>query len=129
MTPDVLAKEIRSLVQRLRPWTPSRWEAAADPWGSRADLVRHLAQCLADSTADIESRPRRQLPALSPQLLLADQLAVTGDDLVRSGPDARMCEDAVAHLLAHRFDLLDEPAPESLGGPAALERGRTVCAS
>lgn len=129
MSPDVLAKEVRSLVQRLRPWTPSRWDAAADPWGSRADLARHLAQWLADRTADLEGRPRRQLPVLSPSLLLADQLAVTGDDLVRRTPDAQTCEDAVAHLLAHRFDLLGEPAPETLGGPAAVERGRAVCAS
>ncbi|MCW2491944.1 MAG: hypothetical protein JWN47_1308 [Frankiales bacterium] len=128
MTPDVLAKEIRSLVQRLRPWTPGRWEAAAEPWGSRADLARHLAQWLADRTADTEGAPRRALPVLSPHLLVPDQLAVTGDDLVRSGPDPQTCADAVAHLLAHRFDLLGEPAPESLGGPAALERGRAVCA-
>jgi hypothetical protein len=129
VTPDVLAKEVASLVQRLRLWTPSRWEAAADPWGSRADLARHLAQWLADTAADLEGEPRRPLPVLSPHLLLPDQLAVTGDDLVRCAPDARAGEDAVAHLLAHRLDLLGEPAPETLGGPAAVERGRRVCGS
>ena len=52
---------------------------------------------------------------LSPHLLLADQLAVTGDDLVRSTPDAQTCEDAVAHLLAHRFDLLGRAGRRGTG--------------
>jgi len=123
----LLAKEVSSLVQRLRLWTPARWAAACAPWGTRADLGRHLAQWLADRAAELEGGPRRELPVLTPDLLVADQVAVTGDDLVRAGPGAELVEDAVAHLLAHRYDLLGEEPPASLGGSAAVERGRAVC--
>ena len=115
-------------MQRLRLWTPSRWAAACEPWGTRADVGRHLAQWFADSTADLSSEVRRTLPVLSPDLLVADQVAVTGDDLVRAEPPEDLCTDAVAHVLAHRFDLLGEEPPTSLGGPATLQRGREVCA-
>ena len=69
----------------------------------------------------------RELPVLRPDLLVADQLAVTGDDLVRCAPSEAVCRDAVDHLLAHRLDLLDEDPPSSLGGAEALARGRAVC--
>jgi hypothetical protein len=124
----LLAKEIGSLVQRLRLWTPVRWAAACDPWGTRADLGRHLAQWLADRAAELEGEPRRALPVLAPDLLVADQLAVTGDDLVRAHPGPQLVDEAVAHLLAHRFDLLAEEPPASLGGPSSVVRGREVCA-
>jgi hypothetical protein len=124
---ELLAKELRSLVQRLRLWTPARWAAAADPWGTRADLARHLAQWLADRAAALEATPVRRLPVLAPDLLVPDQLAVTGDDLVRAGPPDALCEDAVAHLLAHRYDLLAEEPPTSLGGSGTVVRGRAVC--
>ncbi|MGB8649981.1 MAG: hypothetical protein WCD35_04895 [Mycobacteriales bacterium] len=125
----LLAKEVDALVQRLRLWTPARWAAAADPWGTRADLCRHLAQWLADRAAAREGEPQRFLPVLQPDLLVADQLAVTGDDLVRTGPDDETCKAAVDHLLAHRLDLLGEDVPASLGGDEALARGRAVCAA
>ncbi len=131
MPPDprqLLAKEVGALVQRLRLWTPARWAAAAGPWGTRADVGRHLAQWLADTAAELEGRPRRPLPLLRPDLLVADQLAVTGDDLVRCAPPEAVCGDAVDHLLAHRFDLLDEEPPAGLGGAVTLARGREVCA-
>jgi hypothetical protein len=124
--PDLLRKEVDSLVQRLRLWTPQRWAAACDPWGTRADLGRHLAQSWADLAADREGSPRRQLPVLSPDLLVADQLAVTGDDLVRTAPED--VDDVLAHLLAHRYDLLGEEPPTSLGGAATVVRGRQACA-
>ena len=124
---DVLDKEIRSLVQRLRLWTPQRWAATADPWGTRADLGRHLAQWLADAAADLESQPRRVLPVLKPDLLVADQLAVTGDDLVRAAPPEALVQQAVSHLLAHRWDLLAEEPPASLGGADRVRQGREVC--
>jgi hypothetical protein len=123
----LLAKEISSLVQRLRLWTPGRWAASCGSWGTRADLGRHLAQSCADLAADLEGVPRRVLPVLAPDLLVADQLAVTGDDLVRAGPGTEQQEDVVAHVLAHRIDLLGEEPPAALGGPAALARGRAVC--
>jgi hypothetical protein len=125
---ELLAKEVRSLVERLRLWTPQRWAAAAEPWGTRADLARHLASWLADAAARIEGTGLHDLPVLRPDLLVADQLAVTGDDLVRAEPPAELCKDAVAHLLAHRFDLLGEDVPASLGGWDTLSYGRTVCA-
>jgi len=122
----LLAKEVASLVHRLRTWTPARWAAQAPPWGTRADLARHLAQWCADQAAVAEGAPRRELPVLQPDLLVADQLAVTGDDLVRVA-GAPVADDAVAHLLAHRYDLLAEEPPASWGGAAALRRGREVC--
>jgi hypothetical protein len=125
---EPLAKEIGSLVQRLRLWTPARWAAVCEPWGTRADLGRHLAQWWADRAAELEGGPRCEMPVLRPDLLVADQLAVTGDDLIRATPGPELVEDAVAHLLAHRLDLLGEEPPASLGGPAAIVRGREVCA-
>jgi hypothetical protein len=125
---DLLAKEAGSLVQRLRLWAPARWAAACEPWGTRADLGRHLAQWCADRAAELERGLRRELPVLSPDLLVADQLAVTADDLVRARPGPELVADAVAHLLAHRYDLLGEEPPASLGGAAVLARGREVCA-
>ena len=110
-------------MQRLRLFTPARWAATAQPWGSRADLVRHLAQALADEAAQGEGDLSRTLPVLSPDLLVADQLAVTGDDLVRAGGGAGVVE----HVLLHRWELLGEPPPTSLGGQDALEVGRRVC--
>ena len=118
-----LAKEIASLVQRLRLWTPTRWAATADPWGTRADLGRHLAQAFVAAAGEVALA----LPVLHPDLLVADQLAVTGDDLVRTGPPVEVCRDVVDHLLAHRFDLTGEEPPASLGGPHAVRRGRRVC--
>ena len=123
----LVRKEVGSLVDRLRRWTPSRWAAGAEPWGTRVDLGHHLAQAFADAAADLEGGPRRSLPRLEHHLLVPDQLAVTGEDLVRAGPPDAICRDTVAHLLLHRFDLLDEAPPASLGGAAMLERGRQVC--
>jgi hypothetical protein len=125
---DLLAKEAGSLVQRLRLWTPARWAATCDPWGTRADLGRHLAQWCADRSAELEGGPRRVLPVLSPDLLVADQVAVTACDLVRARPGAELVANAVDHLLAHRYDLLGDEPPASLGGTDALARGREVCA-
>ncbi len=115
------------MVDRLRRWPSSRWAVSAGPWGTRADLGRHLAQAFADAAADLEGGPRPALPRLEHDLLVPDQLAVTGDDLVRVGPPAAACADAVAHLLLHRFELLDESPPASLGGASVLVRGRQVC--
>lgn len=115
-------------MQRLRLWTPSRWAAACEPWGTRADVGRHLAQWFADRAAELSAEQLRPVPVLSPDLLVADQVAVTGDDLIRAEPGSELVTDAVAHLLAHRFDLLGEEPPTSLGGAATLQRGREVCA-
>jgi hypothetical protein len=128
---DLLRRESRALVQRVRLWTPARYAAAADPWGSRGDLVHHLASRLADLAADAEGQPRRPLPRLDSDLGLADQLAVTADDLVRAGPGDDLARYATAHLLAHRSDLLGDEVPASLaaalGLPDVVGTGRDVC--
>jgi len=103
----LLVREAGSLVARLRLWTPARWTAAAPPYGTRADLVHHLAQWLADEAGEAPVR----LPRLDRDLSLPDQLAVTADDLCRSGGASLA---AVAHLLAHRRDLLGEDVPAAL---------------
>ena len=118
---DLLRRESRSLVQRLRLWTPARWAAAAGPFGTRADLVHHLAQDLADHAADAEGAARRPLPRLDSDLALPDQLAVAADDLARAAPDPTVARDATAHLLAHRKDLLDEDVPPGLAEALGLE--------
>lgn len=112
---DLLAREAASFVVRLRLFTPARWAAAAPPQpfadpASRADVVHHLAQDLADRLGEAPVR----LPRLSSDLALPDQLAVTADDLVRSGPAPAVAAGAVAHLLVHRADLLGEPVPQGL---------------
>jgi hypothetical protein len=129
---ELLRRESRSLVQRLRLWTPARYAAAAAPWGTRGDLVRHLAQACADAAADLEGQPRRTVPRLDSDLGLADQLAVTSDDLVRAGPDDELARAVTAHLLVHRHDLLDDAVPASLAGALGLDdvgaSGRAACA-
>ena len=119
-------------MQRLRLWTPARYAAAAPPWGSRGDLVRHLAQACADAAADLEQAPRRTVPRLDSDLGLADQLAVTSDDVVRARPDDGLARAVTAHLLAHRRDLLGEDVPASLadalGVADVLAAGQAACA-
>ncbi len=105
----LLAREAASLVARLRLWTAARWAAQADG-GSRADVVHHLAQWLADEAGEAPV----PLPVLDSPLALPDQLAVTADDLVRTRPAPEQALRAVAHLLAHRRDLLGEDVPASL---------------
>ena len=118
-------------MQRLRLWTPARYAAAALPWGTRGDLVRHLAQACADAAAGLEGEPRRTLPRLDSDLGLADQLAVTSDDLVRAAPGDDLVRAATAHLLVHRLDLLGEDVPASLAGALGVDdvvgAGRAAC--
>jgi len=131
----LLRRESRSLVQRLRLWTPARYAAAALPFATRGALVHHLAQALAEVAADLEGGPHRPVPRLDSDLALADQLAVTADDLVRARPDCDQAAAATCHLLLHRHDLLGEPVPLALaealaaGGDevAVLAAGTATC--
>ncbi len=126
----LLRREAASLVERLRLWTPSRWAAAAPVLGTRADVVHHLAQRLADAAADLEGGPRRALPRLDSDLGLPDQLAVTADDLVRARPDDVTARAATAHLLLHRWHLLGEDVPPGLAqalGRDVLGHGERAC--
>lgn len=104
---ELLSRQAASLVERLRLWTPQRWAAAAPEHGTRAGVVHHLAQAFVTRAAETE----RPLPRLDSDLALPDQLAVTADDLARTG---RATVDDVAHLLAHRRDLLGDEVPASL---------------
>lgn len=123
----LLDREARSLVQRLRVWTPTRWAAAAAPGLTRADVAHHLAAAL----ADLAGESPLPLPRLESDLALPDQLAVVADDLVRLRPDDAVARAATAHLLLHRADLLGEAVPEglavALGLPDVLAAGRAVC--
>lgn len=110
MSVDLLDREARSLVQRLRVWTPTRWAAAARPRLSRADLVHHLAQALADLGGEAPVR----LPRLEADLVLPDQLAVVADDLVRLALPDDVARAATAHLLLHRTELLGDEVPAGL---------------
>ena len=104
---ELLAREARSLDDRLRLWTPQRRVASAPPYGTRADLAHHLAQSFVTAAGETA----KPLPRLDSDLALPDQLAVTADDLVRAGCASL---EHVAHLLAHRRDLLGEDVPPSL---------------
>ena len=126
----LLARESRSLVERLRLWAPARWSAAAPALGTRGDVVHHLAQALADAAARAEGQPLRALPRLDSDLGLPDQLAVTADDLVRAGAAADVLRAAVVHLLLHRTELLAEEVPPGLAaslGGSVLGDGERAC--
>ena len=93
--------------------------------------MHHLAQACADVAADLERQPRRTVPRLDNDLGLADQLAVTSDDVVRADPDDDVARAVTAHLLVHRLDLLGEDVPASLaqalGLPDVVVAGRAAC--
>ena len=132
MTPaELLRREGTALVERLRLWTPARWAAAAPVLGTRGDVVHHLAQRLADDAAALEGGPSRPLPRLDSDLVLADQLAVTLDDLLRAGPTEGLARGTTAHLLLHRTHLLGDDVPAGLAAALALDdvsaRGREEC--
>lgn len=121
----MLERETGLLVARLRVFTPARYAATAAPFPSRADAARHLAGRLAtaglqvEAAADPSDPP--ELPEL-PDLALADQIAVTGHDLVAAlratPPDrpvtgrtaAAVAADLLAEVLLHRHDV-DGAAP------------------
>ena len=129
---ELLRREARSFVQRLRLWTPLRYAAVVPgTTASRGDVIHHLAQCFADTTVAYEGAPRRVLPRLPVDLSLADQLAVTAEDLARAGPSDAEAVLATAHLLAHRADLLDEAVPAGLAAALGLHdviaTGRSAC--
>ncbi len=127
----LLRREARLLVERLRQWTPARFAASAPPWGSRGDLVHHLAQDLIDRTALAGGGASRPLPRLASDLVLPDQLAVSADDLVRAGLSDAAAVTAAAHLLAHRTELLEDEIPaglaDALGLDDVVRAGQNAC--
>lgn len=87
-----------TLLPRLRRWTADGWAVATAGGGTRADAAAAAVQRLADLGADAEGRARRSVPALGPTVL-ADQLAIMVDDVVRTG-DATAIEAATAEVSA-----------------------------
>lgn len=68
----------------------------APPAARPADVVRGVLQELADDGADLEGRPRRDVPELAPHAL-GDQLAVLSADVLAAA-DARADTGAVVVL-------------------------------
>lgn len=122
-TPDVaswdallaeLGRDIERVSDRLRGLSTARLAAAAPPHASRAAAARATAQTLADGAAGLEARrdpvepPWRVLPELD-DLMVGDQVAVTGHDLVTAAQGAapddhvwarhgrRTAQDALSH--------------------------------
>ena len=135
----LLEREAAQLVRRLTGFTEARYAAAAPPFGSRAEVVRHLAGLLAEAGQGVEQagsddQPAwRALPDL-PALSLADAVAVTAHDLVTAlelpGPavwtpagrrsPAEVCAGMLAEVVLHRRDI-DGSRPGSETAGAVLE--------
>ena len=77
-----LGTEVARLADRLRSLTDVRLARALPPYGSRADAGHAVAQLMADSAAELSAEPLRPVPRLH-DFAVADQVAVTGADLVR----------------------------------------------
>jgi hypothetical protein len=109
---DVLRRELRSLVTRVRGFSATRLAAAAPPIGTRADAAFHLAAELAGLAARAETPAgarvvERPLPRLG-DFTLADQLAVVGNDLVgavEAGGPPGLAAAALGEVVLHRRDL------------------------
>ena len=104
---DVLAREVRALVARLRGFSLARFRAAAPPFATRGDAAHHLVTAVAAAAARAEGEPARPVPRLG-DFALADQLAVVGADLVAAlaaGPDPSLAADALGELVLHRRDI------------------------
>jgi hypothetical protein len=108
---DVLRRELRSLVTRVRGFSATRFAAGAPPLGTRADVAFHLAGELARLGAAAEGAggdvTRRVVPRLG-DFVLPDQLAVVGGDLVAAlgaRPTDRLAAMALGEVVLHRRDL------------------------
>jgi hypothetical protein len=90
----LLDREVTVLAERLRGWSPSRWRAKG-----RADAAYALAARFAELLG---------APAPLPQVgahVLADQIAVTGHDLVLAEPGADVVGEALDALRRTRETL------------------------
>ncbi|MFL6238717.1 MAG: hypothetical protein ACJ735_04380 [Actinomycetes bacterium] len=84
---SLLDREVTVLVERLRSWSPSRWQGKG-----RADAGYELAARF----AELGAAPR-PLPRLDVHVL-ADQIALTGHDLVAGNPAAELVDAALHEL-------------------------------
>jgi hypothetical protein len=75
-------------------WGPDRWTRLAGPDQRRGDLMYALIQELADAGARAERRSPRDVPRLSNDLVLPDQLRVVAVDLVAASPDDEVLDHA-----------------------------------
>jgi len=94
-----LDRELRRVADRLRTLAPARLERSGEDGGSPATHAHEAAQALADLAADAQGRGRRAVPVL-PAHALADQVTVTGNDLLVEGDDTalRAGADRLANL-------------------------------
>ena len=116
-TDEVLARELRTLVARLRGFSATRFAAAAPPFASRAEAAFHLVEALAAAAASAEGVAPVPVRRLGDHVL-ADQLAVVGTDLLAAlarRPDPQLAAAALGELVLHRRDL-DGSTP----GPAVM---------
>lgn len=131
----LLVRELRTLVDRLRGFSDSRYAARGEPpLDTKADVAFHLAERLAALAQRAEGvEPPHQVPRLADHVL-ADQLAAVGVDLVAASPDRDTAAEALLEIAFHR-EQLDGSAPladvcaltltvlepeRADGGPAAL---------
>jgi hypothetical protein len=96
------AVDLERTVDRLRSMGLARLAASFEPEQTRADAAHALAQRLCDDAADLELRPRRQVPRLADHAA-GDQLAVCGLDLLAAARDR---DTDVAAVLTHAADAL-----------------------
>ncbi len=105
MSVEQLQVEVGRVADRLRSMSQERLTRGFPPYASRAAAALEVAQLLADTAADVtgEGAERRTVPDLGP-LVVADQVAVTGTDLVQAasglGADPRVdaCVTALRDL-------------------------------
>ena len=90
---DRLERELRRVADRLRTLGVARLERAGEDGRSPAARAHETAQTLADLAADACGRRRRALPVL-PAHAVADQVTVTGTDLLAEGDDAAVAAGA-----------------------------------
>lgn len=105
MNVEQLEVEVGRVSDRLRSMSQERLTRGFPPYASRTAAALQLAQLLADTAADVAGPPvsRHVVPDLGP-LVVGDQVAVTGTDLVQVasglGDDARVaaCVTALRDL-------------------------------
>ncbi|GGM19846.1 hypothetical protein GCM10011608_00580 [Micromonospora sonchi] len=101
-----LGRGVELLVRQVGHWQQPRWSAAASAGNvSRADLVHRLVQEIANLAADTEGQPRRTVPRLDNDLVLADQLRVVAADLLAADPSDEVLARATAEVAATRTAL------------------------
>lgn len=75
-----------------------------DSGATRAQLARGLAQWLADTAAQVQGRPLREVPDVG-DAAVGDQIAVTGADLLRAHPPESLLAEAAERLRTLRLTL------------------------